>query len=95
MRWLSPSKKTLDAVLKDEDNSNSIVDEPQYQEVKVESYLALNRRKLVVINGSEKLGRLIYLELLTSVGRSNSSISSSGTTCCSSLRRRHLAFVVL
>lgn len=44
-------------------------------------YLALNRRKLFVINGSEKLGRLMYLWLLTSGGRPNSSTSSSGSTC--------------
>ena len=54
-------------------------------------YLALNRRKLLVINGSEKLGRLMYLWLLTSGGRPISSTSSSGSTCCSSLRRFRLA----
>ena len=54
-------------------------------------YLALNRRKLLVIRGNEKLGRLMYFDERTSCGKSNSSTSSSGMTCCSSLRRFRLA----
>lgn len=53
-------------------------------------YRALNRRKLLVINGIEKLGLLIYFEERTSGGRFRSSTSSSGITCCRSLRRRRL-----
>ena len=54
-------------------------------------YLALNRRKLFVIRGREKLGLLIYFDERTSGGRFSSSTSSSGMTCCKSLRRRRLA----
>ena len=54
-------------------------------------YLALNRRKLFVIKGREKLGLLMYFDERTSGGRSSSSTSSSGMTCCRSLSRRRLA----
>ncbi len=55
------------------------------------NYLALNRRKLFVIRGREKLGLLMYFDERTSGGKFRSSISSSGMTCCKSLRRRLLA----
>jgi len=61
----------------------------------VASYLALKRRKLLVINGSEKPGLLIYFEERTSGEESSCSTSSSGMTCCNSLRRRRLARHVL
>lgn len=48
---------------------------------------ALNRRKLLVIKGSEKAGRLTYFEERRSFGGTSSSSSrlSSGTTCPSNL----------
>ena len=57
-------------------------------------YLALKRRKLLVIKGNEKLGRLMYFDERTSCGKSNSFTSSSGITCCSSLRRFRLVLHV-
>jgi len=87
-----PGEEALEAILEDEDYSNSenIVNKSQVYGEGF-SYLALKRRKLLVINGSEKLGLLIYFEDRTSGGSSSSSTSSSGMTCCNSLRRRRLA----
>ena len=91
-----PGEETLEAVLGDEDYSDSAAEVSTCSLPAGRSaYLALKRRKLFVINGSEKLGRLMYFELLTSGAISNSSTSSSGTTCCKSLRRRRLARHVL
>ena len=96
MGWRPPCQEPFQTILKDEDNTNSIMID-QYQGLYVcpnvdsVAYRALNRRKLLVIRGSEKLGRLIYLEDRISCGRSKSLMSSSGMTCCSSLRRFRLA----
>ena len=91
-----PGEETLEAVLEDEDYSDSAAEVSSCSLPAGRSaYLALKRRKLFVINGSEKLGRLIYFELLTSGAISNSSTSSSGMTCRKSLRRRRLARHVL
>ena len=54
--------------------------------------LALKRRKFFVIKPTWKLGRWMYFELLSSKTTSASlSRSSTGMTCCISLRRRRLA----
>lgn len=49
-------------------------------------YLALKRRKLFVIRGRLNPGRLIYLVDCLSELSSVSVISSTGITCCKSLR---------
>lgn len=50
-------------------------------------YLALKRRKLFVISGKLNPGRLIYLVDLLSPVSNVSAISSTGMTCCKSLRK--------
>lgn len=73
MGGLAPGEKTLNMVLKDEDHSYPVQPSATFIRNPVEaSYLALKRRKLLVINGSEKLGRPMNFELLTFDGRSNS-----------------------
>jgi hypothetical protein len=90
--WLSPSEEALETVLKDEDHSDSRINVSNVSLAAIKiAYLALKRRKLFVIRGSEKPGLLIYFELLTSGAEANSSTSSSGIICCKSLRRRRLA----
>lgn len=51
------------------------------------TYLALKRRKLLVIKGRLKAGRFIYFEddLSAEVSGPPSSISSTGITCCNNL----------
>ena len=57
-------------------------------ETEEESYLALKRRKLLVMRGRLKPGRLIYLvDLMSVISSPSSPGSSAGTTCCSILRR--------
>ncbi len=92
MGGFSPCEDALEAVLEDEDYPNSARTISKYRRLFAkEAYLALKRRKLLVIRGSEKLGLLMYFEDLTSGAKSSSSTSSSGITCCRSLRRRRLA----
>lgn len=87
MRWGSPGQKSFDTVLEDKDYSDSVTVLSNGRALALGIvYLALNRRKLFVIRGSEKLGRLIYFDDRTSGGRPNSSTSSFGMTCCRSLR---------
>lgn len=72
LRGFSPGEETLEAVLKDEYYSDSATEVSTCSLPAGRSAcLALKRRKLFVINGSEKLGRLIYFELLTSGAISN------------------------
>jgi len=81
----SPGEDALEAVLEDEDYPNSARTISKYRRLFAkEAYLALKRRKLLVIRGSEKLGLLMYFEDLTSGAKSNSSTSSAGITCCRS-----------
>ena len=91
MGWLAPGEDALDTILEDEDNADSNRVRQTCSRRSGPAHLALKRRKLFVINGSEKPGRLMYFELLTSCGRSRSSTSLSGKTCCRSLRFVHLA----
>lgn len=93
MRGGPPGEETFETILKDEYNTNSSDCQrlwPDLVDWEV-THLALNRRKLFVIKGREKLGLLMYLDERISGGRSSSSTSSSGITCCRSLWRRRLA----
>ena len=84
MRGCTPCEKTLETVLEDKDYSNPVpVSAALTRNLRRVGtiYLALNRRKLFVIKGREKLGLLMYFDERTSGGKSSSSISSSGMTC--------------
>lgn len=92
IRRFSPCEDTLQAVLEHEYYTYSIGSlSIGCFRVGERTHLALKRRKLLVIKGSEKPGLLMYFELLTSGARSNSLTSSSGMNCCKSLRSRRLA----
>ena len=68
-----PGEETLDTILKDEDDSYSVqIFSGILRIFAKDTHRALKRRKFLVISGSEKLGRLMYLDDRTSGGRSSS-----------------------
>ena len=87
-----PGEEADEMILENEDDTDPTIDN-----VSIGShsniccgvpYLALKRRKFVVISGRLKPGRLRYFKALLSTSKTASSSSCPGMTCCRSLLRR-------